>query len=390
MLQRENVLKLTSDKKIVFLLISLYLSLLVQGLNDGALGVAWPSIAKEMTAPLEMAGLLSMTAFTMYSIVVSQFGRISLIFKPQTTTLLGIFIMVFSNLGFFFAPYFFLLFIFIGLVASGQALIEGSINSYLARHFSARHMNWGLCFWGMGATVSPIIVAYMIEGFNWRYGYLAILVIQSIIGILVFFSIKKNVWLKSEKIERTEKIKATSKINISYQALQISLFFFATGTQTMVGFWIYTVMLYRGLSNIEAGVFPALYFGSIMTGRVIFGSMANRVKNMYMIRIGIGIAIFGSFLLMFTNSIVGMAIIGLGFSPIYPCLLHETGKRFSSDVLDRQMGYQMSAAGFGEIISTAMGFILAHISMESLFPVVIIIMFLVFMMNENMELRRLK
>ena len=383
-------MKLVSDKKITFLLLALYLSLLVQGLNDGVLGVAWPSISKEMTAPLEMAGLLSMTAFTMYSIVVSQFGRLSQIFKPQTTTIMGIGVMVLANLGFFFAPYFFLLFIFIGLMSSGQALIEGSVTSYLARHFSARHMSWGLCFWGMGATVSPLIMARMINNFDWRIGYLVILLIQAGIAILVFTSNKQKVWFKTEKLELVKKNETVGKVKFSYQALQIAIFFFATGTQTTVGFWINSVMLDRGLSVIEAGDFSGMYFGSIMAGRMIFGSMANRVLNMHMIRIGIAIAICGGFILMFTNSLIGMAIMGFGFSPVYPCLLHETGKRFSPDVLDRQMGYQMSAAGFGEIISTVMGFILVYISMDALFPIVIIIMFCVFIMNEDMNRKRFK
>lgn len=378
-------------KKITILLIILYLCFLVQGLNDGVLGVAWPEIRQEMALPLEYAGFLTIVAFTSYSIVSSQFGKISKFIKPQKIALGGIFLMVIANFGFFIAPLFFLLIIFIGLIAAGQALIESSISSFLAKHFTARHITWGLCFWGMGASISPLIMSQIILFFNWRFGYLAIVLIQAVIGFILYASIKNGIWIKDGVASRKIKEKIPIKINLSYQLLQMSIFFIFTGTQTAMGFWVHSVMLEsRGLSVVEAGLYPALFFGFIMIGRIIFGSLAGRLSNMWLIRIGLCIALIGIMILILRTNIFAIMLIGFGLSPVYPCLIHETTRRFNPQALDRQMGFQLSAAGFGEIISFLMGFILAIISLEFLFPIVFALLSATFIINEILELQVIK
>ncbi|MCL1936493.1 MAG: MFS transporter [Defluviitaleaceae bacterium] len=400
--------KIKKLEKSALLLFAIYFSFLVQGLNDGALGVAWASIHIDMYVPFEMAGILTITAFTMYSFVSSQFGLISKYLEIQKIVLIGISIMIISNIGLFFTFYFHTLFVLIGLIASGQALIESSLNSYLAKNFSSRHMNFGLCFWGMGASISPIIMSSIIQSFNWRYGYLAILFIQFLVFLFVLYSIKNKVWINT-KIEKTSKNdkkftetqnfkdeeinKSIKKKNLNenkkffvYQLLQMSIFFVAIGTQTTIGFWVHGVMIEsRNLSILEAGIFPSLYYGFIMIGRLIFGYISTKLSNMTMIRIGIFFAISGCIILIFTTNLIGIVLIGFGISPIFPCLLHETTNRFNKNIIEKQMGYQLSAAGFGEIISSSMGFFLAMVSMEAFFPTILFLIIVLLCMNEQMN-----
>lgn len=372
--------------KIKIILTVSFLAYLVQGLNDGALGVAWPNMRYELLMPLEFAGILTITAFMSYSIVVSQFGKVSNYLKPQQIALLGIFLVIIANLGLFVAPNFFIILVMVSIIAGGQAFIESSINTYLARHFTARYINFGLCFWGMGATIGPIIMSQMVNAFNWRLGYFAILFIQISVGILMYFSIKKGAWIQESTVITDNTIKQCNyRIKFTYQFLQMIIFFIFTGTQTAFGFWIYTVMLEsRNLSISAAGMYPALYFGFIMVGRIFFGAMAKKFSNMWLIRIGIVTSFIGVLILSFTTHIFAVMLVGFGISPIFPCLIHETTRRFPPFVLNRQMGYQLSAAGFGEIISSFLGIILALTSLESLFYVIAITLTIGFLANEAM------
>ena len=375
--------------KLAIVLTVSFLAYLVQGLNDGALGVAWPSIRYELYIPLEFAGFLTITGFTSYSFVASQFGRLSKLFFTPHLVLAGILLIVTANVGLFFAPNFFALIVCIAVVAAGQGLIESNVSAYLARHFTARHVNWGLCFWGMGASVGPVIMSQMIQGFNWRWGYVAILAIQSVVGLLAIYSIKSGAWVNKGVVSRELKTDmSTTKVKLSYQMLQMTVFFLSSGTQTAFGFWITTVMIEsRGLSVEAAGLYPAFYFGSIMAGRIVFGGLAKDLGNMALIRIGLVMAVGGIAMLIFSTSLIGAMLVGFGMGPVFPCLVHETTRRFSPDVLDRQMGYQLSAAGFGEIISSSLGLLLSFVSLEILFPVALGLILLVFVINELVEVQ---
>ncbi|MCL1995797.1 MAG: MFS transporter [Defluviitaleaceae bacterium] len=375
-------------KKIAFMLTIIYLSLFAQGLNDGVLGVAWPSIRYEMDFPLEYAGFLIVTAFTMYSITASLVSRLYKFFKSQTIALMGILLIVTGNVGFFLAPAFFVLIIMIGVSASGQAFIEASLSAYLAKHFSARYMNWGLCFWGMGASVSPLIMAQMIMLFSWRIGYLVLLSVQLSIAVFSIIGLKKGVWVKEGTEHRKKKKVSNAKVKLSYQISQMSVFFIFSGTQTALGFWVTTVMLEsRGLSIDAAGLYPAFYFGFIMLGRLFFGSVASRYSNMRLMRAGFFMAFLGLVLLMFTTNVFAIILIGFGVAPIFPCLIHETTRRFDPNVVEKQMGFQLSAAGFGDIISSSMGFVLTFIFLEALFPIAFLLFAIAFIINESIELR---
>ena len=375
-------------KKVAFILTIIYLSLFSQGLNDGTLGVAWPSIRYEMGSPLEHAGFLTITSFTMYSVMAPIVSQLYKFLKSHTIALLGVILMIIGNIGFFVAPAFFMLIIMIGIVASGQAFIETSFSSYLAKHFSARYMNWALCFWGMGASVSPLIMTQMIILFDWRIGYLVLIFMQACVVILSYIGIKKGIWSKEDTIRRKKREHKNTKVKLSYQVLQMSTFFIFTGTQTAIGFWVTSVMLEsRGLSVGSAGMYPALYFGFIMVGRLFFGGMANRYSNMNLMRLGFLAACMGIALLMVTTHVLGIILIGFGVAPIFPCLIHETTRRFNSDAVERQMGFQLSAAGFGEIISSSMGFVLAVISLEALFPITLLLLVVAFIINESIEIK---
>jgi len=79
-------------------------------------------------------------------------------------------------------------------------------------------------------------------------------------------------------------------------------------------------------------------------------------------------------------------LVGFGFGPVFPCLMHETARRYSPEATTKLVGYQVAAVGVGVGVSTfGMGRLLAGISLNALFPAVIIGMLAVVLLNEMIE-----
>ena len=376
--------------KMFFLLWTIYLSYIALGLPEGALGLAWPIIRIEMDLPLEMVGIFAVVFSIFYVLTSSQNGMISKYLKTEKMNLLGIFLLVISYFVFSVTPNFAVMAVMTVFVGIGMGLIDTGLNDYMSKHFSSRHMNWMHCFWGMGAAFSPIIMSQMILLFGWRMGYVSIASLQAVIGVVVLFSIIKGVWNREQKQNDTDetdvpaksaKIYLTSK---SAVFLQMLLFFLYAGTEGSLGFWISSVLIEsRGFSVEAASVFPATYFACIMAGRAIFGFVAGKASNVVLIRIGMVLAAIGIVILIFSNNVIGMAFAGLGFAPLFPCLMHETSNRFSSGTLSKLVGYQIAAAGSGgAFFSIMVGLSLSRIYIESLFPIVFTLAAVVLLLNE--------
>ena len=48
----------------------------------------------------------------------------------------------------------------------GAGAVDAGLNNYVALHCEAKHMSWLHCFWGIGATAGPIVMAFWIDRNN--------------------------------------------------------------------------------------------------------------------------------------------------------------------------------------------------------------------------------
>jgi len=56
---------------------------------------------------------------------------------------------------------------------------------------------------------------------------------------------------------------------------------------------------------------------------------------------------------------------GIGFAPVYPCMTHETPRRFRHSTAQKLVGYQTGAASLGSAVFPALvGVIAARTSLE--------------------------
>lgn len=61
----------------------------------------------------------------------------------------------------------------------------------------------------------------------------------------------------------------------------------------------------------------------------------------------------------------GMILLGFGFAPIYPCMMHEVPNRSDEETTQVLIGYQVGAACLGaSLMPAGLGLLFAKVSLE--------------------------
>ncbi|OCT13567.1 MFS transporter [Paenibacillus pectinilyticus] len=377
-----------------FLLI-IYLAFVSLGLPDSLLGSAWPVMWQDLGTSMGAAGVVSMTiaAGTIVSSLAS--GAIVRRLGTGKVTLISCALTAGALLGFSISPSMLWLIIFAIPLGLGGGSVDAALNHYVAENYKAHHMNWLHCFWGVGATMGPIVMSgYLRDNGFWRGGYVAVSIVQFSLVVILFVTLP--LWKRVAAKRKDERLKMNETSNLperesidspptKINILQIKgvkptliAFLFYCGVEMTIGLWGASYLVGpRGISAESAARWISLYYAGITLGRLITGFIALEVSNRVLIRYGQIITIVGAIILLLplpgTFSLIGIILIGLGLAPIYPGLLHETPARFGRDNSAKLMGYQMAVAYTGTtLLPPLFGLLASQISL-SLFPIVVFV-----------------
>jgi len=365
------------------LLAIIYMAFISLGLPDSLLGSAWPSLHLELGVPLSYAGILSMiiAGGTIISSLLSD--RLTKKLGAALVTALSVFTTAAALFGFSVSHSFWILCLFAIPYGLGAGAVDAALNNYVALHYTARHMNWLHCFWGVGAAVSPYIMSHaLMNNLGWNQGYRTVSIIQISLTVLLFLSLPlwkrknggeegENVSSKPRKLSQIIKIKGVPYVLLA--------FFSYCAVETTTGLWASTYLVIgRGINAETAAKYASLFFLGITFGRLLSGFVADKIGDQKMIRLGIGIIFAGisavilplgsAFLCLF-----GLAIIGLGCAPIYPSIIHSTPVNFGAENSQAIVGVQMASAYTGAtFMPPIFGLIANHIDVR-LYPVFILI-----------------
>ena len=363
----------------LLLLSIIYLAFISLGLPDAIFGVAWPVIREDYNLALDNAGFISVTITigTILSSLLSGYlidklgtGKITLISVGLTTLAL---------FGFGIAPSFYWLIILAFPLGFGAGSIDTALNNYVAVHFKAHHMNWLHSFWGIGATLGPVIMsATLALNVSWQNGYKTLSYIQLGFFILIFLSLP--LWKKHEKmneviVKETILEKLSFKTIIKIKGVKYSLLTFIVycTVEFSIGLWGASYLVgARTISITLAASLIALYFLGITIGRVLAGFVSFKLSNRQLIFYGIIVFLIASTFLLFNIPSYLLFIIffmqGMGLAPIFPGMIHETPVRFGKDKSQYIIGYLMASAYIGASVFPALFGILAKNTSLEIYP----------------------
>lgn len=387
----------------------IYLAFISLGLPDSLLGSAWPVMRPEFGASLGSAGIISMiiAAGTIVSSLVS--GRITEALGTGKVTLISCFMTAAALFGFSAAPSLIWLLVLAIPLGLGAGAVDAALNHYVATHYKAHHMSWLHCFWGVGATMGPIIMSYYIaEHDSWRSGYGAVSIIQFALVIILLFTLPlwSRIAAVHERNHSADALKGelsvkespvqdhTARVNIlGIKGVTTTLiaFLFYCGVELTVGLWGASYLVgVRELDAQTAAAWVSLYYGGITIGRLITGFITLKLSNKVLIRSGQLMAIAGGLILLLPlpdySVLAGLILIGMGLAPVYPGLLHETPARFGKQNAARLMGYQMAVAYTGStLLPPLFGFAATRTSVAIFPAAVVLFLVLMFVSSENVN-----
>lgn len=374
-----------------FILIVIYLAFISLGLPDSTLGVAWPSFRLAVGAPLEAAGLVAVVLTVCSAVSSIASGHVTGRFGTGRVVAVSCALTAIGLAGYSIAPSFAWVMVAALPLGFGQGAVDSSLNAYVAAHYTSRHMNWLHACWGVGATLGPVIMSRaIVDGGSYGIGYR---IIGSIQGALALgFMLTLGLWRRDESRLGEARSDAAAASGTSEgspsapsvvsgslkaaAAIQIASYAMYTACESSVGIWTASLLSEaRGASAAYAGAMTSLYFGGIMAGRVATGFVSNRLGNRRMVWIGMAVATIGAALFSIRGPLwlaaPGLLLLGLGFAPIFPGLMHETPRRFGGRAYRTVIGYQMAAAMLGaSLFPGLVGLAAARIGLEVLGPAV--------------------
>ncbi len=376
---------------ITILLIIVYIAFISLGLPDSMLGAAWPTIQQDLSLPVEGAGLISfiIAGGTIVSSLLS--GKLIKKLGTGKLTLISVFMTALPLLGYSLSHNYISLCLLGIPLGLGAGAVDAALNNFIAMHFSARHMNWLHCFWGVGATTGPIIMSLAISrSGKWQNGYLIVAIIQIVLVITLLLSLP--IWNKFKDDQIEEQVKIEEK-NIPIMQLPGVLpamvsFFCYCALEAAAGLWGASYLVRaKGIQEAVAAGWVSMFYLGITIGRFINGLFTVRFSNAVLVRAGQVIIGLGALVLMiFTQyyaNLFGLVLIGLGCAPIYPSMLHETPVRFGKNNSVRLMGIQMAFAYIGTtLIPPLLGYIMGKTGME-LYPIFILILLVIMILGSE-------
>ncbi len=380
----------------ILLLTIIYLAFISLGLPDSLLGVAWPAMRSDFGLPLDAAGLYSLIAVggTIASSLLS--GHMIRRFGTGKVTFLSCALTTTALLGISSAPSYPWIILMAIPMGFGAGSVDAALNNYVAHHFKAHHMNWLHSFWGVGATIGPVLMGRYLLTSSWRDGYRTIGSIQFILAVILLLALplwKRHRELAFSNGEGSPDALVPSDSPLKLKGLGYALvtFLLYVAAELSMGLWgsSYLVQV-RNIEISTAARWVALYYGGITFGRFISGFVSFKLSNRQMIRFGILISMTGAVLmLLHLSAFVTMAafiLIGLGFAPIFPSMIHETPVRFGKNNASVIIGYQMAAAYTGgTILPPIFGVVGRNISMTLFPPYILLCILLILISTERLN-----
>ena len=337
------------------LLAVIYLIFISLGLPDSLLGSGWPKMQAVFSVPSSYAGYASMTISFMTIISALLSPRMIKHFHTKWITIVSIGLTIAGLLGFSMCSRYWMLFIFAVPYGLGAGAIDASVNHYVANNYSGSVMNFLHCFYGVGAVISPYIMALALKYARWNEGYSWTSYIQ--VFILFVCIISLPLWKtngKEEEEDHSDSVGIKEALKVPAVIFTLIAFYAYCAGEATCFLWTpsYFADTKSGLSAETIASFGSLIFGGLMLGRLISGFISNKLGDRRLIRIGIFVELLGIIMVFlpvenYMEAAAGFVVIGTGMGPVYPAIQHMApanfGKKYSAAVI----GLQMAAAYVG-------------------------------------------
>jgi len=364
-----------SSRASLLLLPVIYLGYISLGLPDGTFGVAWPKMYGPLGVPVGMLGTLALVGTLLSAASSFSSGRIIARFHTGPVVLVSCALTGTGLMLIAHAQSIWWLWLAAVPLGFGAGAVDTGLNGYVARHYSGRHMNWLHACWGIGATCGPAIMTRAIAGAGgWSSGFFFIACVQlTLAGV---FLLTLRLWdavptrTFADGTAHAAGAAPTTPANSEAGWLSAVIFAIYVAVEGTTGLWAGTILVVaRDVAPDIAGLCTTAYYGSITAGRILTGFVVDRWGARRMTSLGILLALVGAvgFALAPNAGVaaVALVLVGLGFAPVYPCLMHEVPTRFAAHAAMTVIARQSGASYIGgALVPAAAGWLAQAVSLD--------------------------
>jgi len=376
-----------------------FLAFIGLGMSASLLGLAWPSMQKQFGLPLDGVTTYFVLSTMAYSLSSFLIGRLMARFGSGTVLLVGSTLVALSLSGMATANAWGIIVVLAFVSGLGSGTVDAGLNLYTATYHSAQQMNWLHASFGVGVTIGPLIMTFVLQQqLGWQMGYIAVGAIM--ILVIFWLAITRSLW-RTEGFQTAENKpvnRASFRETLRAPVVWFSMITFLAyvGVEIGLGQWTYTLLTQsRGIDPGLAGVLVSVYWGVFTGGRIVFGFIANRFEINRLLRACMLAMIVGAILLRWNpvNAIglLGLFIIGAAQAPVFPLLMSATANRVGAEHAENAISLQMGGVGIGgAILPGLIGTIGKNLGLEAMTVVFLVMAVVVFIFHELTHLRRVE
>ena len=302
-------------KKDLLQTIGYFAAFIILGIVMAITGPSLPSLAGNTRTQLDTISIIFITRSIGYLTGILMGGRLvdSLpghIVLAMAVGVMGVLLMIIPLVSILWLLG--LAFLVMG-VADGFLDVGGNtLLVWVHRSKSGPYMNGLHFFFGAGAIISPLVIAWSLA----NYGSL-----HQSFWLLALLTVPVVIWLlrtPSPRMQPAKEVKKGGKTSIGFLVILMTLMFFYVGVEMGFGGWLYIYAVETGISS-EAGAaqLTSVFFTAFTVGRLLGIPVAVRLQPRTMILIDLfGCVASVSVLLIWQQSIAALwaGVIGLGFS----------------------------------------------------------------------------
>ncbi|MGD9092422.1 MAG: MFS transporter [Anaerolineales bacterium] len=235
------------------------------------------------------------------------------------------------------------------LMGIGEGGTDVGGNTLLVRVYRDKvgpYMNGLHFFFGLGAFLSPIVVAWAVQmsgDINWGYWFLALLVLPVVVWLL-----------RLPSPQAPEEQGYGSQVNHDYLliAMVVLFLFLYVGAEASYGGWVFTYSTRKlDLSETSnAAYLTSAFWGALTVGRLVSIPLALRIRPRVMLLVDlIGCLVSLGLVLLWPSSVtviwIGSLGLGLFMAAIFPTTLTLAGRHMK--MTGQVTGWFFVGAGLG-------------------------------------------
>ncbi|KAL7652514.1 hypothetical protein ACMYSQ_009791 [Aspergillus niger] len=365
-------------------LLATFISFTVVGANDGVYGALVPYLREDYKLSTTVVSLIFVTPFAGYTIATLIVNKIHMTLGQRGIAIIGPLCHIIPYVIMAIHPPWPAMLAVYVIVGLGNGLIDAAWNSWIADMANANAMMGVLqAFYGLGATISPLVGTQMIKsGLRWNYFYYTLLggsVLELMVSSTLFW--KENAVSYRATNHRNSDSGNGSRTTEAMKSpitwlIAVWLFVYM-GVEVSVGGWVVDFMVQvRHGEPYQSGLIPTGFWAGVTVGRLVLGFvndwLGERIAISIYLAISIALELIFWLVPQFVVSAVAVSLLGFFTGPLSPAAIVVAAKLLPKHLHTPGIGLASAlAGGGGAILPFVAGAISGARGVQSLQPFVL-------------------